>query len=368
MTLAKKRILLALAAVLLALLVGEVVLRLVLPLSSQRQRYERTRNVFQYEPGAVQFDEVLGYVNTPSRTVTFANPEFSVNVTTNSAGFRDDEASLNNPAILLLGDSMGFGWGVEKEQTVEAQLEKLLRVRVLNMGVSGYGTVQEAIALQRWLGSHPDDHETRLAIFLFYPNDFTDNVLPFFGLYPNLFTAQNQLITSKATPDAFRQWLDACRAEMTRGPGQYSMVADYVLGTIHELTRGQPVSPVVAVEGFSRVTSPSEALSLMARYLKGVTAERGLRVLFAYIPATPVPGGPSDDDQAAFVKQVTEAEGFTFVDLRSSLTAEDYFRLDDHLRPAGHLKIAQQLQKIIEEKKLLAPLVPPATTQKESVP
>src|SRR6185369_3205365 len=101
---ARQRLILVLLAVCLALLLAEGLLRLLLPINTKRMRYMGTRSVFQYEEGAIQFDPELGYITTPDRNVAFVNDELKVNVATNSAGFRDDEASLADPDVLYLGD------------------------------------------------------------------------------------------------------------------------------------------------------------------------------------------------------------------------------------------------------------------------
>jgi len=72
----------------------------------------------------------------------------------NSLGLRGEEASLAKPIrtrrILVLGDSVGFGWGIEEQDTLSSQLQQLLnqsgssqRYEVWNAGVPGYATWQE---------------------------------------------------------------------------------------------------------------------------------------------------------------------------------------------------------------------------------
>ncbi len=80
-------------------------------------------------------------------------------VRTNFLGMRDDEP-LDDPAALriaAIGDSFTFGWGVDQDQTWPHVLERALdgttavggrRVDVLNLGVSGYSTRDEAVVLE----------------------------------------------------------------------------------------------------------------------------------------------------------------------------------------------------------------------------
>jgi hypothetical protein len=78
---------------------------------------------------------------------------------TNSHGMRDDEpvvSDKNSPRrIVAIGDSFTFGYRVKGEHTYPNVLEKLLnqqnsneRFEVLNLGVGGYSTRDEAIVLE----------------------------------------------------------------------------------------------------------------------------------------------------------------------------------------------------------------------------
>ncbi|MCX5737733.1 MAG: SGNH/GDSL hydrolase family protein, partial [Proteobacteria bacterium] len=80
--------------------------------------------------------------------------KFGVPLRVNSRGLRSPEIAVPKPVgmhrVLVLGDSVTFGWGVEEEQNFSRRLEIALRqqlacpVEVLNSGVAGYGTVEEA--------------------------------------------------------------------------------------------------------------------------------------------------------------------------------------------------------------------------------
>ncbi len=106
----------------------------------------------------------LGHEHTPDTEGFY----MGVPVTINSLGLRDDEVSVAKPdgvvRILMLGDSVTFGWGVLQEDTVSAQLEAQLdatpggtRIEVVNAGVGNYNTVQEiAYFLNRGAELNPD--------------------------------------------------------------------------------------------------------------------------------------------------------------------------------------------------------------------
>jgi lysophospholipase L1-like esterase len=75
-----------------------------------------------------------------------------VDVRINQRKLRDAEYPYERPAgvqrVLMLGDSVTFGWGVPAEDTVSKRLERMLRaagrnVEVINTGVGNYNTAME---------------------------------------------------------------------------------------------------------------------------------------------------------------------------------------------------------------------------------
>lgn len=85
----------------------------------------------------------------------------------NSLGFRGPEVPVQKPAgtwrVVVLGDSVVFGQGVEEAETLPAQLQRWLRARspqpveVINAGVRGYNLTHYRVLLEeRVLGLSPD--------------------------------------------------------------------------------------------------------------------------------------------------------------------------------------------------------------------
>jgi len=96
----------------------------------------------------------MGHEHRPSTQATL----MGVPVTISSAGFRDREYEKQKPSgtyrILLLGDSLTFGWGVRAEARFSAILEARLAValgengpyersEVINTGIGNYNTSQQ---------------------------------------------------------------------------------------------------------------------------------------------------------------------------------------------------------------------------------
>jgi hypothetical protein len=97
-----------------------------------------------------RYDAELGWAPIPSSSSTVTNAR-TIHVQHNSLGLRDIEFSPDaRPTIMFLGDS--FVWGLDAE--ADERFTDLLRPRIpghniVAAGVSGYGTDQEYLLLQR---------------------------------------------------------------------------------------------------------------------------------------------------------------------------------------------------------------------------
>ena len=120
-----------------------------------------------------RYDAELGWAPVPnsSSVVTTAR---TIHAQHNSLGFRDIEFERDaRPAILFIGDS--FVWGVDAE--AQERFTDLLRSRlpgnaIVNAGVSGYGTDQEYLLLQRiW----PTIEPSAVVLVFCSDNDRLDN-------------------------------------------------------------------------------------------------------------------------------------------------------------------------------------------------
>lgn len=117
-------------------------------LNLARWAYMDQRNILQYDPRCATYDPELTYTLRPGGCV-FANDEYSTTIAVNRLGVRDDDASLEAPEIIVLGDSFAMGWGVAQDETFPQLLEARTGLRVLNAAVSSYGTARELTMLGR---------------------------------------------------------------------------------------------------------------------------------------------------------------------------------------------------------------------------
>jgi hypothetical protein len=159
-----KATLLICIGVLLAAILTEVAFRLFLS-------NKILRPVIPPEIG--RFDERLGWSLKPLSYGVSNRTGYDIEYRINSKGLRDDETPYEKPEgifrIVLLGDSLTFGYGVPIDKHFSRLLEGYLtNGEVINMGVGGYGVDQELLFLRsEGFRYHPD---LVLAYVAFYGN------------------------------------------------------------------------------------------------------------------------------------------------------------------------------------------------------
>lgn len=128
-----------------------------------------SRALVQFDPNCARYDPEVTYTLKPG-ACTFENVEFRDEFRINRLGLRDDEASLDAPEVIVLGDSHAMGWGVEQNQTLVRVLARKSGLKVLNGAVSSYGTVREMKLLDRL-----DTSRMRVLIIQYTDNDMPEN-------------------------------------------------------------------------------------------------------------------------------------------------------------------------------------------------
>ena len=93
---------------------------------------------------------------------------------TDEFGFRNS-SPRNQADVLLIGDSLIYGHGVDIDETVGVLLEREVSYSVLNLGVQGYCAFQEAYLVTEYVPKF----KPRYVFFFFFENDIAD-------LYPLL--------------------------------------------------------------------------------------------------------------------------------------------------------------------------------------
>jgi hypothetical protein len=148
------------------------------------------RETLSEESLAYDFDAELGWMPVPGSVGTVQSFR-TTHYKHNSLGLRDEEVSPDaKPAIVFLGDS--FVWGLDSE--ADERFSDLLKPRIpdhkiLAAGVSGFGTDQEYLLLQRiW----PKVKPAVVVLIFCAQNDRQDNArrIYYFNYYKPYFATQ----------------------------------------------------------------------------------------------------------------------------------------------------------------------------------
>lgn len=287
------------------------------------------RNYPPYSEEGGRYDPALFYTLKPGAS-RFEAPEFSTILQTNSAGFRDDEASLNYPELIFLGDSYTMGWGVGQEESFAELLENAMKVKGLNLGIPSYGTARELLSLQKTTLD-----SCRLVVLQFCTNDSEEN---------RQFIANNlQLnISSEASYRQHRRLnlLYQCYYPLKYVQGVLWLLEKKI--TVHYYAEDLEKMPESAspqnIEDFFTIVAE----------LKKVF---GGNILLFHLGVGTATAEVTQQWQSWLAKH--PLEGVYVFPAYQFLLPEDYFLLDTHINIYGHQKLAAALEKYIAEKGLL---------------
>ena len=151
------------ASLLVAALGAEILLRVMKP------------QIFDIHPqGMYVADPSVGYLMTPGYAGVIERSEYKAPFTVNSLGLRGPplrDRQNDTFRILILGDSMAFGFGVLDDEVFSARLEAILAerlperdIQILNASVPGFGTADQ-LAFLRTRGAMLDPN---LVVVLFF--------------------------------------------------------------------------------------------------------------------------------------------------------------------------------------------------------
>jgi lysophospholipase L1-like esterase len=342
---------LALGSVAATLLAAEAVLRLLPPHS---------------DPGLRALHELRPerpwiYGLRPGAEAIFSTPGAGpVSYRINPDGFRDRRHARAKPAgvyrILVLGDSLAFGYGVAQEAAFPERMERALGpgVEVLNLGVGGYNPYTEAALLADvGLSYEPD-----LVLVQFCSNDLNDPTLHFDAQTRLHFAA----IPDAAFPDpsargrsspALLPWLGWCRGLRLCARLDAALLA----------LRTPPDERTQLLALVSHAELPDGAVRewLAARYAEMAAGAASIGASFALLAfpfEAQVESGTGDSLQRELVA-LGDARGWKTVDLlpafraAAARSAEPLFLDAWHPSAAGHRVAAEAILDALRREGLL---------------
>ncbi len=284
--------------------------------------YRGERNIVQYTPEFGRYDSELSYTLKPGQFI-FRNREFANEYRVNHLGLRDDEESLNKPSIIVLGDSLAMGWGVEQEETFAQVIEKSQGIRVLNAAISSYGTAREIMSLSRF-----DCENLKYLIIQYCDNDFEEN--------KEFFLSKNTLpIMSE---EKYQSYVEKHLRRKNYYPGKY------LNRTLKEVRHrnDQVENQKGEAEYFLNVLAHSKT---------------SLDKVQIIVLETNMYAANDSDFTQKISEELTKREypeyieNIQLLDVSKVLDPSHYFPLDGHLTEKGHKIIAEMLTMMMGEEK-----------------
>jgi lysophospholipase L1-like esterase len=268
-------------------------------------------NVWQAQPGCVEFDEKLIYKPSVG-ACRFDNMEFRTVVNFTATGrMMDPVAAPPGKAIAVLGDSFAMGWGVDDADTFSAELQRRTGRPVYNLAVSSYGTARELLRLSAF-----DQLDTVDTVIIQYCDNDREENLHF--TVPSLAEAQRKFAMATG-PRRSDRW--------------------FVFKYYYRAYKATIWYPIVEV--FRRALHGTDPEDFRPHYdtlmqlLRNADVLKGKQVIVFYTRGYDVrfKNFPAGKDR--------ELDNLTFVDIE--LDAKDFYVLDPHLNASGHKVIGERL-------------------------
>ena len=298
-----------------SLLLGEMVLRLVADPRLEARLDERSL--------LYRYDAELGWFPTENGGGLFTGSR-TIHVEHNADGFRDvAHGTKTKPRIAFVGDSFVWGYDVEAPARFTDLLAKRRPDReILNLGVSGYGTDQEFLLLQRFFDRYQPD---LVFVLVSQQNDLLDNSinLNYGGYYKPYFVVDGKGLELRGVPvpRAFNYFF-----------AQHPLLArSYGARAAARLWFERTAPPFVQ--------NPDPTLDIL-RALRDYVSARGAALRLG------VHGGSTR------LPYQLELEGFRFVALDNNYRFPEQGR---HWTPEGHGYVASKIHAYLVSERLLSP-------------
>jgi lysophospholipase L1-like esterase len=290
------------------------------------------RRIVQFMPECARHDPQLGYTLKPGACRHTAT-EFSNEYRINRLGLRDDETSLDQPEVIVLGDSFAMGWGVEQEDSFAQVLERRSGMKVLNAAVSSYGTAREMLLLGRL-----DTSRLRYLVIQYCENDEEEN--------------RAFLLSGNTLKTMGRDTYDRLVAEHNPPGGYYA--GKYLGIKLEKKWREFRQS-----QGKARTPGPANALANKDDVEVFLHALMNGPVDLSRVQVIVFEATGKDDLDRDFVRRLAKRIGqeayppyvkaLLALDVTKVLTKNDYYVLDEHWTPAGHRAVGEAVWEAIRQ-------------------
>jgi len=285
------------------------------------------RMLVQFDPACAIYDPEVTYTLKPG-VCTFSNLEFHTTLRINHLGVRDEEASLDAPDVIVIGDSHAMGWGVEQQEAFPRVLAQQSGLKVLNAAVSSYGTAREMILLNRF-----DASRLRTLIIQYADNDLPEN--------RSFREHQGRL---PITPEEdYRRIVDYYAAQQSYYPGKYTFRLFMKILRLErpepDQLRMDPISPSDEADLFLYVLTHGSHVSLDGVQIIVLEVNQEIEPRRAFMAA--LANLRRRPENPAYVRSLMT------LDTGPLLKPQDFYVLDDHMKPSGHQAIGMALAGLV---------------------
>ncbi len=292
------------------------------------------RTMIQFDPECSHYSDDLFY-ELNSGEFTFSNREFSNPFLVNSQNFRDDERSLDNPKIVVLGDSYAMGWGVDQNETFAQIVEKELGLLTLNTGVSSYGTARELHSLRK-----VKLDSVQYILLQYCSNDYKEN-------------KQYYLTNDSLAVSGNEDWNKEVQDQAARTAYYPFKHLLHLIPLVYHGGR-MPLPKAQRCRGSATVQS----ISAEKAFLNALKTSKHLPKDVQIIVFSIEPFGCNNffitDIKKQLDKELNSSlnDQLSFIDLTGLITDKKRFILDPHLTSEGHRAVADAIVQHIDEMKL----------------
>ncbi len=288
------------------------------------------RNVLQYEPYS-QYDTALFYSFKPNTSFSFANVEFANGYKTNKLSLRDDDSSATQANIICLGDSYSLGWGVNQNESFPYLLKSLTGKKVLNASMSSFGTARELKQLAML-----DTSALQYIVIQYCLNDADEN------------QAFNQLgFLPISSEQSYQQQVQTYQWQRRYFPGKFSItiIYNYLKSALRNSIKGNSIPYYLSLDPR---TSAKEFLRVMNAYSPFFENRKVILVDLNDF-------NELNSQFITSVQQLLDTPDFSnirnsiiTINVTNTLSREDFYILDAHIKPSGHRKIAALISQHIQ--------------------
>ena len=311
----KKNTLLFLSSLIISIIVAEIAVRIISPVNFKRDE----RNLLY------RYDEFLGWFPKENSKDKYSKKwaPRKVLVEHNSLGFRDDEfVDSEKKNIIFLGDSFVWGYDVEKEERFTEILRKTNnQYDIYNLGISGYGTDQELLLLQKYY----EKFKPKIIFLIFSPsNDYLDNSsnTRYGGYFKPYFEIKNNDLVLKGSP--------------VPKSNNYSLVNFYKNNQI--IYRSHIVKNIAMIIGDyknnrSKTIKVKDPTMLILKKMDNFIKQKNAKFIIASV------------DYDKKIDDFTKNNNITYIDLDNNFR---YPKRGRHWTPKGHKYVANLINKSLD--------------------